>query len=53
MSLGLQKRLAIGAALVLLAGLAAANLHLVAIAFRSQPACVAVESAAPPARRAC
>lgn len=53
MSTGLQKRLALIAALAALGLVLAANAHLVVVAFGSQPACVATDDAAAPARRAC
>lgn len=53
MSTALQKRLALIAALAAMALVLAANAHLVVVAFGSQPACVATEAAAAPARRAC
>lgn len=47
-----QKRLAITAALLLVAVFLGANLHLLSVALESQPAC-AVASGAMPARPAC
>jgi hypothetical protein len=51
MTARLQKRLALGAALVAVAVVLAANARLVALAIGSQPACVATDAA--PAKRAC
>lgn len=48
-----QKRRAILAALVLAALFVAANVHLVAVAFISQPACVAPAADRQPARPSC
>lgn len=48
-----QRRLAIGAAVVALAVVVAANAQLLSAAFQSQPECVAVEGGAAPAKRAC
>ena len=53
MTAAMQKRLAWGAAAVALAVFGFANAHLIAAAYQSQPACVAVEGAAMPAKRAC
>ncbi len=48
-----QKRLALGAAILGLAVVLGANVHLVIAAFRSQPPCVANAGAPMPARPAC
>ena len=48
-----QKRLAILAALVLAGVFVAANVHLVTVAFTSQPACVAPTLDRPAAKPAC
>lgn len=48
-----QKSLAIVAALFGLGLFIAANVHLVAVSIRSEPACTAGEDAAQPARRVC
>ena len=48
-----QKRLAILAALVLAGAFVAANVHLVTVAFTSQPACVAPTIDRPAAKPAC
>lgn len=48
-----QKRLAVLAALSAIAVVVAANAQLMTVAFRSQPACVADEGSAVPAKRAC
>ncbi|WP_323005321.1 hypothetical protein [Pseudorhodobacter sp.] len=53
MTVTTQKRLAIGGALLLLGIFVAANVQLFLAAFGSQPACVAVEGAGIPAKRAC
>lgn len=53
MTAAAQKRLAIGAALAVVAVFLAANARLVLLAHRSQPACVAVTGGAIPADRAC
>lgn len=47
-----QKWLAIATAAAVAAGFVAANAHLLAVAFGSQPAC-SVAAGAEPARRAC
>ncbi|MCC0056754.1 MAG: hypothetical protein H6883_11520 [Rhodobiaceae bacterium] len=52
MTEGVQKRLAIAAALALLVLFVAANVHLIAVALRSQSACTTVEHV-PPAKRIC
>ncbi len=46
-----QRRLAIAGALVALGIFVAANVHLIGLAFETQPACVAGD--AMPAKRAC
>lgn len=48
-----QKRLAILGAVVLAGLFLAANAHLLTVAVRSQPDCVAPAPDKPPARRAC
>lgn len=48
-----QARLAIVAALAGLLVFAAANTHLVAVAFRSQPECAAISPDRAPARHSC
>ena len=48
-----QKRLAILAALLLAGVFIAANVHLVTVAFTSQPACVAPAAGKAPAKPAC
>ncbi len=48
-----QKRLAIMGALAALGIFIVANAQLITVAFRTQPACVAVTDAALPARHAC
>ena len=48
-----QKRLAVLGALAFVGLLVAANAQLVTAAFRSQPACVAVDGAATPSKRVC
>ncbi|HRW15333.1 MAG: hypothetical protein KDJ78_00450 [Rhodobacteraceae bacterium] len=53
MSAAVQKRLALIGAFAALTLVLAANAHLLAVAFHSQPACVATEGTAMPARRAC
>jgi len=54
MTLTTQKRLAWAGALIVLAIVIASNAHLISVAFRSQPECVAAKSAvATPAKRAC
>lgn len=53
MTVATQKRLAIAAALLFAALFVAANVQLFQAAFGSQPACVAVEGGAVPAKRAC
>jgi len=49
----MQKRLAIIGAVLGIAGFVAANLRLVVVAIRSQPACAVVETSQLPARRDC
>lgn len=51
MTAGMQKRLAIGAALLVVALVCAANAHLLVVAVGSQPACMA--ASAVPAKPAC
>ena len=53
MTAAAQKRLAVLGALAAFGLVVAANAHLVAAALHSQPACVAVDGAAAPAKRAC
>jgi hypothetical protein len=53
MSPARQKQIAIAAALLGAALVAAANAHLVIVAMRSQPACVAVANGPTPAKRSC
>ena len=53
MTAAAQRRLALLAALTATAIVIAANTHLLAVAFRSQPACVSDERAAMPAKRVC
>jgi hypothetical protein len=48
-----QRNLAIAAAVAVAAAFLAANAHLVTVAVRSQPACVATDAGPAPARRAC
>ena len=48
-----QRRLAIIGALLCVAGFVAANLHLVVVAIKSQPACAVVGTSQLPARRDC
>lgn len=48
-----QGRLAIAAAMLGVGIFAAANIHLVAVAFESQPECVLNEGAPIPAKKAC
>ncbi|WP_165352863.1 hypothetical protein [Loktanella sp. IMCC34160] len=48
-----QKRLAVLAALLAVTIVVGANGQLLSVAFRSQPACVAVDRAATPAKRVC
>jgi hypothetical protein len=48
-----QKRLAIGAALLLVAVVLAANARLLVAAVGSQPDCVPIDNAAAPAKRLC
>ncbi|WP_158275531.1 hypothetical protein [Maritimibacter sp. 55A14] len=52
MTLRAQKRLAIAAALLVVAVFVSANTHLLSVALGSQPACTAAFGAAP-AKRAC
>lgn len=53
MTARMQKRLALGSALLVVALVVAANAQLLIAAIGSQPACVAIETAAAPAKRAC
>ena len=53
MNATVQKRLALLGALAALGLVIAANAHLLVVALESRPACVAVEGAAAPAKRAC
>jgi hypothetical protein len=53
MTAGRQQTLAIAGAILVAAVFVAANVHLVAVAFRSQPACALVEAGDPPAQRVC
>lgn len=53
MTAAAQKRLAVIGALAAIGIVVAANAHLVTAALYSQPACVAVDGAATPAKRAC
>lgn len=53
MTVTAQKRLAILGALALVAVFVGANAHLIAVAFRSQPDCVAISPDRAPARHAC
>lgn len=48
-----QKRLLIAGALVAAVAFLAANAHLVGVAFQTQPACIAVDGTALPAKRVC
>lgn len=48
-----HKRLAIAGAILLGAAFAAANVHLVTVAIRSQPACVVPPAGHAPALRGC
>lgn len=48
-----QARLAIAAAALGVIVFAAANVHLIAVAFESQPDCVLVEGSPIPAKKAC
>lgn len=48
-----KKRLLIAGALAVIVSFIAANVHLVGVAFQTQPACVAVDGAAIPAKRVC
>lgn len=47
-----QKRLAVSTAIVVVVLFVAANVHLLTVALRSQPACTAITAVAP-AKRAC
>jgi hypothetical protein len=49
----MQQRLALAAAAALIVIVLAANLHLVRVAFRSQPGCMAVAGAPAPAWHSC
>lgn len=53
MTAAAQKRLAVLAALLAVTVVLGANAHLLAVAFGSQPPCVAEDGAAAPAKRAC
>jgi len=53
MNAAAQKRLAVLAALLAVTVVVCANAHLLAVAFGSQPPCVAEDDAAVPAKRAC
>lgn len=53
MTLISQRRLAILGAVVLAGVFLAANAHLLTVALRSQPDCIAPAPDKPPARRAC
>jgi hypothetical protein len=53
MTPAMQKRLAIAGALLCVGAFVAANLHLVVLAIRSQPACTLLETGQHPARRDC
>lgn len=53
MTAATQKRLAILGAIALVAVFLGANAHLITVAFRSQPGCVAVSPDRAPARHAC
>jgi hypothetical protein len=48
-----QRALAVAAAIALAAAFLAANAHLVTVAVRSQPACVATDAGPAPAQRIC
>lgn len=48
-----QKRLALLGAVVVIGVILAANAHLLTRALSSQPACVTVDGASAPAKRAC
>lgn len=48
-----QARLAIAAAVLGVAVFAAANAHLITVAFKSQPDCVLIAGAPIPAKKAC
>lgn len=53
MSVPTQKRLAIAGALAALALFVGANVHLIAVAFSSQPPCGAISADRAPARHSC
>lgn len=53
MTAAAQKRLAVLAALLAVTVVMGANAHLLAVAFDSQPRCVAEDGGAAPAKRAC